>query len=51
MLNLRKNHELLNDELYLGLKRPRVRGEEYDEFVDKFVKAAQKHYPKAYIHL
>lgn len=44
------NHELLNDDLYLGLQRPRVRGEEYDAFVDRFVKACRKKYPKAYIH-
>ncbi|KAL8832859.1 MAG: hypothetical protein Q9170_004725 [Blastenia crenularia] len=45
------NHQLLNDELYLGLRRPRVRGQEYDEFVDNFVQSARKLYPKAYIHL
>lgn len=44
------NEELLNDDLYLGLKRPRVRGKEYDEFVDAFVQSARKLYPKAYIH-
>ncbi|KAF2765623.1 hypothetical protein EJ03DRAFT_279624 [Teratosphaeria nubilosa] len=44
------NHELLNDELYLGLQRPRIRGEEYDAFVDKFVHTCRKRYPKAYIH-
>lgn len=44
------NQELLNDDLYLGLQRPRVRGPEYDEFIDKFIKAARKRYPKAYIH-
>ncbi|KAH9838910.1 malic oxidoreductase-like protein [Teratosphaeria destructans] len=44
------NHELLNDELYLGLQRPRIRGEEYDAFVDKFIHTCRKRYPKAYIH-
>lgn len=44
------NHELLNDELYLGLQRPRVRGEEYDAFVDRFINAARKRYPRALIH-
>lgn len=44
------NKELLNDELYLGLKKPRVRGKAYDELVDKFVQSAHKLYPKAYIH-
>ena len=44
------NEELLGDELYLGLKKPRVRGEEYDSFVDNFVQSARKLYPRAYIH-
>ena len=44
------NQNLLNDELYLGLRRPRVRGKEYNEFVDKFVTAVKKLYPKAYLH-
>ncbi|KAJ5956335.1 Malic enzyme NAD-binding [Penicillium viridicatum] len=44
------NEKLLNDELYLGLRQHRVRGEKYDEFVDRFVKAARKQFPKAYIH-
>jgi malate dehydrogenase (oxaloacetate-decarboxylating) len=44
------NEELLNDELYLGLKQQRCRGEEYDKFVDSFVQSARKLYPRAYIH-
>ncbi|KAK9779707.1 putative Malic enzyme [Seiridium cardinale] len=44
------NEKLLDDELYLGLKEKRVRGEKYDKFVDAFVTAARKLYPKAYIH-
>ena len=44
------NKELLEDEHYLGLQKPRVRGEEYDAFVDKFVQTARKRFPKAYIH-
>ncbi|KAJ5479858.1 hypothetical protein N7530_005367 [Penicillium desertorum] len=44
------NEELLNDELYLGLRQRRVRGKKYDEFVDRFVHAARKRFPKAYIH-
>jgi malate dehydrogenase (oxaloacetate-decarboxylating) len=44
------NFELLNDEMYLGLQQPRVRGERYDAFVDRFVRACRKQFPKAYIH-
>lgn len=44
------NEEFLKDDLYLGLRKPRARGERYDEFVDTFVKACRKNYPKAYIH-
>ncbi|KKK19863.1 hypothetical protein P175DRAFT_0501871 [Aspergillus ochraceoroseus IBT 24754] len=44
------NQELLNDDLYLGLRQPRVRGKEYDAFVDKFVEVARKTYPNAFIH-
>lgn len=44
------NQELLDDELYLGLRQKRVRGHKYDRFVDEFVKAARRLYPRAYIH-
>ncbi|KAK6340149.1 NAD-dependent malic enzyme, mitochondrial [Orbilia blumenaviensis] len=44
------NEELLNDDLYLGLRRKRVRGEKYDSFVEAFIKAVLKHYPKAFLH-
>ncbi|KAK4554241.1 NAD-dependent malic enzyme, mitochondrial [Recurvomyces mirabilis] len=44
------SHELLNDPLYLGVKRPRVRGKQYDAFVDRFIHACRERYPKAYIH-
>lgn len=42
--------KLLDDELYLGLKKRRVRGDKYDEIVDKFVKSARKLFPEAMIH-
>ncbi|KAJ5317068.1 hypothetical protein N7508_001576 [Penicillium antarcticum] len=44
------NEHLLHDDLYLGLRQHRVRGQEYDDFVEKFVIAARKQFPKAYIH-
>lgn len=44
------NEDLLNDDLYLGLKKKRVRGEKYDEFVDMFVKSVMELYFKVYIY-
>lgn len=36
---------LLNDPLYLGWRHKRVRGQDYDDFVDKFVQAIKKRFP------
>jgi malate dehydrogenase (oxaloacetate-decarboxylating)(NADP+) len=44
------NQALLDDPLYLGLQQNRVRGEEYFTFIDEFVDAVQKLYPKCCIH-
>lgn len=41
---------LLRDPLYLGRPRPRVTGEDYDRFVDAFVEAAWKLFPRALLH-
>lgn len=38
------NEELLNDPFYTGLRRKRVRGEEYDRFLDNFMRACVKRY-------
>ncbi|KAJ4415150.1 NAD-dependent malic enzyme, mitochondrial [Gnomoniopsis sp. IMI 355080] len=44
------NEDLLKDDLYLGLRQNRVRGDKYDKFVETFVKSARELYPRAYIH-
>ncbi len=39
------NEELLEDPLYLGLSQRRVRGDEYQAFIDRFVDAVTTAYP------
>lgn len=39
------NQELLNDPLYLGWRHERVRGEEYDQFIEAFVQAVMHKFP------
>ena len=41
------NQALLEDPLYLGLRQNRVRGAEYDAFIDEFVEAVQELFPKS----
>lgn len=43
------NEELLDDPLYTGLQRPRLRGAAYDELVEAFVTAVQGRFPGALI--
>jgi malate dehydrogenase (oxaloacetate-decarboxylating)(NADP+) len=43
------NQDLLDDPLYLGLHQNRVRGEDYNAFMDEFVEAVQALYPKCCI--
>lgn len=44
------NQELLDDPLYLGLRHPRINTQEYDAFVQTFVKTVQRHFPHVFLH-
>src|SRR5688500_7216727 len=44
------NAELLEDPLYLGWRHKRVRGEEYDDFVELFVAAVKSKFPHVLLH-
>ncbi len=39
------NEKLLNDPIYIGWQHHRVRGQEYDAFVESFVTAVQRRWP------
>lgn len=40
------NRELLADPLYLGLRRERVRGHSYDNFIEAFIEAITRKFPR-----
>jgi malate dehydrogenase (oxaloacetate-decarboxylating) len=42
--------ELLQDPQYLGNRHPRVRGEQYDNFIDLYVRSASGLFPNALLH-
>ncbi len=44
------NESLLNDPLYLGWQHPRLTGEEYAEFIDKFINDVRKKFPHVFLH-
>ena len=44
------NKELLQNPLYLGWRHERIRGQQYDDFIDTFVTAIQKKFPNVYLH-
>ncbi len=44
------NPALLGEEMYLGNRHPRVRGECYDELIEAYVTTATKMFPKAMLH-
>ncbi|HLJ36284.1 MAG TPA: NAD-dependent malic enzyme [Ktedonobacteraceae bacterium] len=41
------NAELLHDPLYMGWHQQRIRGQEYDAFIDAFVQAVKRVFPQA----
>jgi malate dehydrogenase (oxaloacetate-decarboxylating) len=48
MLDVGTNREsLLSDPMYIGNRHARIRGEQYDNFIDAYVKAATKLFPNA----
>lgn len=44
------NQKLLDDPMYLGMRKKRITGKDYDDFIDSFVKAVMKKFPKVYLH-
>jgi malate dehydrogenase (oxaloacetate-decarboxylating) len=44
------NRDHLDDPLYIGWQHERVRGAEYDEFVDTFVAAVRERWPHVLLH-
>ncbi|THF94707.1 hypothetical protein TEA_015569 [Camellia sinensis var. sinensis] len=43
------NQNLLEDRLYLGLRQPRLEGEEYLSIIDEFMEAVHARWPKAIV--
>ncbi len=41
---------LLNDTTYIGYRHGRVRGQRYDDFIDRYVQAAREVFPHALLH-
>jgi malate dehydrogenase (oxaloacetate-decarboxylating)(NADP+) len=44
------NEEVRNDPLYLGARKPRLRGDAYLELIEEFVTAVQDAFPHALLH-
>lgn len=44
------NLKLLNDEYYVGRRHSRVRGERYDDFIERFVATVRETFPNAMLH-
>lgn len=51
VLDVGTNNELLlDDPKYLGWRHNRIAGQEYDDFIDKFVQAVRKKFPNIFLH-
>ncbi len=51
MLDVGTNREtLLNDPMYLGYRHTRIRGDDYDAFIDEYVTTATRLFPNAILH-
>ncbi|MBV9207494.1 MAG: NAD-dependent malic enzyme, partial [Actinobacteria bacterium] len=44
------NQQLLAEEVYVGARHPRVRGERYDEMIEAYVSTATRLFPHAMLH-
>jgi malate dehydrogenase (oxaloacetate-decarboxylating) len=44
------NPELLGQDMYVGARHPRVRGERYDQLIEAYVSTATKMFPRAMLH-
>lgn len=44
------NPHLLNDPMYLGWRHERISGQEYDDFIEAFVRAITKKFPQLFLH-
>ncbi|KAH8998804.1 hypothetical protein EDB86DRAFT_2910159 [Lactarius hatsudake] len=44
------NESLISDPLYVGWRHERVRGDAYDQFIDKFVQLVRKYLPHCLLH-
>ncbi|KAI9492228.1 malate dehydrogenase [Zychaea mexicana] len=44
------NQKLLDDPLYLGWRHERIRGDEYDTFVEQFVDCVRTNFKNAFLH-
>lgn len=44
------NEKLLNDPMYLGWRHPRIKGKDYQDFMDYFVDEVKKELPDVFMH-